>query len=174
MDNARADSPGLEQAKVDFPPQVYRPSGGWRAFLLIVSFLLGGFSVAGVWYFGTIHEVHSVRDAVLFVGVCIAFVLLSSLLVALVFLSRVILTPDSIESRELFSRGKLLRDEILGRRLQQNPRGPASLVLVPRDSSAKRLKFATFYNFDETFWGWVDSLPDLDEVDKHATQQEIL
>jgi len=173
MDNAKTDSPKPAQARVDFPLQVYRPSGGWRAFLLIVSLLLGGFSVAGVWYFGTMHEVHSVRGAVLFVGICIAFLLLSSLLVAVLFLSRVILSPDSIESRELFSRGKLSRDEILGRRLQENPRGPASLVLVPRDSSAKRLKFATFYNFDETFWGWVESLPDLDEKDKRATQQEI-
>jgi hypothetical protein len=123
----------------DFPQHIYQPSGGWRAFLLIISLLLGGFSAAGVWYFGTMHEVRSAHAAIWMVGICLVFVFLSGVLIALLFRSRVILRPDSVESRELFSTGKLFREDILGRRLQQNPRGPASLVLVPRDSSRKPL-----------------------------------
>jgi len=173
MRSEKTNTAGHAQTTPDFSPRVYEPSGGWRAFLLIVSVLLGGFSLAGTWYFGTMHEVSSVRQAVWLVGICIMFVLLSSYLLALLFLSRVILTPDSIESRELFSGGKLLRQDILGRRLQENKNSPASLVLVPRDSSTKRLEFATFYNFDETFWEWIDSLPDLDDEDERNAEQEI-
>ena len=124
--------PGPTQAIHDFPPQVYKPSGGWQAFLLIISIILGGFSAAGVWYFGTMQEVRSVREAAWMVGICLVFVLLSCVLVALLFRSRVILKPDSVESRELFSTGRLLGADILGYRLQQNPRGPASLLLDPK------------------------------------------
>lgn len=172
--HADKHQPGPRKVTIDFAPKVYKPSGSWRTFLLAISAVLGGFSAAGVWYFGTMHEMRSVREAVGFVGLCIGFLLLSSLVAILVIRSRIILTPDSIESRELFSRGKLLRDDILGRRLQENSKGPASLVLVPRDSSVKRLKFSTFYNFDQTFWDWIELLPDLDQADHEAAQQEIL
>jgi len=120
------------------------------------------------------HEVSSVHGAMWMAGICLVFVLLSCLHVAMLFRSRVILKPDSIESRELFSTGRLLHEDILGHRLQQNQRGPASLVLVPRDSSRKQLKFATFYNFDETFWEWIGSLPDLDQEDQRDAQREML
>lgn len=171
-----AKMPDLDRTPVirDFPQHIYQPSGGWRAFLLIISLLLGGFSAAGVWYFGTMHEVRSAHAAIWMVGICLVFVFLSGVLIALLFRSRVILRPDSVESRELFSTGKLFREDILGRRLQQNPRGPASLVLVPRDSSRKPLKFATFYNFDATFWDWIVSLRDLDREDQRAVEREIL
>lgn len=158
----------------DFCPRVYQPSGGWRAFLLFISVLFGGFSAAGVWYFGTMHEVRSVLQAMWMVGICLVFVLLSCYLVGLMFRARVILKPDSIESRELFRRRALLRDQILGYRIQQNPRAPASLVLVPRDSSRKKLKFTTYYNFDQTFWDWIEALPNLDQEDQRAAQREML
>ena len=174
MHTGKIHNPAHAQAVHDFPPQVYKPSGGWQAFLLILSVLLGGFSAAGVWYFGTMHGVSSVREATWMVGICLIFLILSCALVALLFRSRVILNPDSVESRELFSTGRLLRTDIRGYRLQQNPRGPASLVLVPRDSPSKKLKFATFYNFDATFWNWMESLPDLDQEDQRAAQREML
>ncbi len=174
MHTEEIHNPAHAQAIHDFRPQIYKPSGGWQAFLLVISILLGGFSAVGVWYFGTMHEVSSVREAAWMVGICLVFLLLSCVLVALLFRSRVILKPDSVESRELFSTGRLLRAEILGYRLQQNPRGPASLVLVPRDSSRKKLKFATFYNFDATFWDWMESLSNLDQEDQLAAQREML
>jgi hypothetical protein len=141
--------------------------------LLICSLVLGGFAAIGIWYFGTMHDVKRMSEAVLLMGLCVAFLLFSSYLLVLILVSRVVLWPDRIEYREVFNTRQLSRDGIIGRRLLKPSNGPSTLVLVPRDH-LKKLKIGVMYNFDQAFWDWIDALPDLDNEDRRAAEQEIL
>jgi hypothetical protein len=154
-------------------PHIYRPAGGWRALLLVLSMLLGGPAALGVWYFGTGHETRGAHDAAVLVIGCLAFFLLSAYLVAWIFLARVTLWPDRIESRGLFTTHTLARDEVLGRRLLKPRDGPPYIVLVPRHHGRKQIKVGTIFNFDAEFHEWIASLPDLDARDRQAAELEI-
>src|SRR5215467_3230439 len=77
-------------------PRVYRPSG--------------------IWYFGTGNEINNTRTAVMLIGICLAFVLLSGFLIVWLFLGRVTIWPDRIECYEVFRTLRLSRADILGRR----------------------------------------------------------
>jgi hypothetical protein len=155
-------------------PRVYRPSWGWRAFLLAISLLLGGSAAVGIWYFGTGHGVRGILGTAILVCLCIAFLLLSAYLAAWTSVASVTVWPSRIESRDLFRTHMLSRQDILGRRILQQRNGPPYLVLVPRNSSLKQMRIAQLYDFDATFQDWKASLPDLDEEEVHAGEQEIL
>jgi hypothetical protein len=155
-------------------PRVYRPGGAWRILLLLISFLLGGFAAAGLWYFGTGHEVQTLGGKLFLVGICALFVLLSTYLVAWMFLARLTLWADRIESRDLIRARTLYRRDILGRRIVEQHNAPSMLVLFPRSSSAKKMKISNIFRVDVVFMEWVGSLPDLDAEDELAARQDIM
>src|SRR5215470_13400145 len=142
-------------------PRVYRPSGIWRALLLVISLLLGGLSAVGIWYFGTGHEINNTRTAVMLIGICLAFVLLSGFLIVWLFLGRVTIWPDRIEYHEVFRTLRLARADILGRRRLPGGHGPPVLALIPRNSLLKKIKISQLFNFDAEFHEWINTLPDL-------------
>jgi hypothetical protein len=164
---------GVQQENAAFP-RVYRPGGGWRIFLLLVSFLLGGFAAAGLWYFGTGHEVGTLASKLFLVGICLAFVLMSAYLIAWIFLTRLTLWPDRVESRDLIRTRTLYRRDILGRRIVEQHNAPSMLVLFPRSSSAKKMKISNMFRLDALFTEWIGSLPDLDAEDELAARQDIM
>jgi hypothetical protein len=161
------------QQEVGVSPRVYRPSRGWRAFLLFLCAVLGIPAAVGIWYFGTGHETQGTAGAVLMVAICLAFLLLSAYLAACMIVATVKLLPDRIETRDLLTKHVLARDEIAGRRILNPNTASACLVLVPRHKGRKQLKISKMFNFDGDFNGWLSSLPDLDEQDLRAAEKEI-
>jgi hypothetical protein len=167
------------QQEITAFPRVYRPGGGWRILLLLISFFLGGFAAAGLWYFGTGHEVRTLASKLVLVGICLTFVLLSTYLMAWMFLARLTLWPDRIESRDLIRARTLYRRDILGRRIVQQHNAPSILVLLPRksfprSSPAKKMKISNVFRVDALFMEWIGSLPDLDAEDVRAGHQDIM
>jgi hypothetical protein len=80
------------------------------------------------------------------------------------------ISENSIEVRHLFGTKVLPFANIKGRRTyteKADPYGtPARhLVLEPKDGSFPRLDIKESKEFDETFYRWFDSLPDLDKLD---------
>jgi len=80
------------------------------------------------------------------------------------FYNRVILYPDAIEYRTVWSRTWLQFNEIRGRREYTAYRkigGGARLRVVSSNGEVPMLDFQKNYNFDDAFWTWFNSLPDL-------------
>src|SRR5271168_59926 len=119
------------QGQVRALPRVYRPSRGWIAFMLSLGTLLGMPSILGVWYFGTGHETKGARDTWMMVSICLAFVLLSTYLIAWILRYRVTLASDAIEYSELVGHTRFSRSQFAGWRIQ--PSTPSLLVLTPKE-----------------------------------------
>jgi hypothetical protein len=88
------------------------------------------------------------------------------------FYNRVTLYADALEYRTVWSTSWLPFTGIRSRGEYTEDRGRwgkvARLCIVPNDESLPRLDFARSYNFDDAFWAWFNSLPDL----KHVSQPQ--
>jgi len=85
------------------------------------------------------------------------------------FLSTVTLLQGSVEVRTAFSRKSLLFSEIRGRR-QYTSMGryrTAYFKLEPDHDRLYSLAFEQAFTFDEAFFQWFNSLPDLDAIDEN-------
>ncbi len=96
----------------------------------------------------------------------ISVVVLGTAIFALhTFTSTVRLTADSVEKRYLLTIASLAFNEIRGRR-QIGASGEESnirfYVIVPTHRSLPTIKFAEYHEFDDAFYEWFLSLPDLD------------
>jgi hypothetical protein len=96
----------------------------------------------------------------------ISLIVLSTVLFALhAFTSSVRFTADAIEKRYLLTIASLPFSEIRGRR-QVVPRGDEAkirfYVIVPARRSLPDIKFGEYHEFDDAFYDWYMSLPDLD------------
>jgi hypothetical protein len=80
------------------------------------------------------------------------------------FYNRVVLYPDAIEYRTVWSTSWLPFTAIRGRRDYVKPGkwGGPRLRVVSTSEELPMLDFSRDYNFDDTFWAWFKSLPDLD------------
>jgi hypothetical protein len=99
---------------------------------------------------------------------------LSSVIFALhAFTSSLRITCDTIEKRNLLTIVSLSFSEIRGRR-QIVPRGDENnvrfYVIVPTHRSLPTIRFAEHHEFDDAFYDWFLSLPDLDAQKKTVTQ----
>ena len=74
---------------------------------------------------------------------------------------KVILEPEAITVRNVFSTRTLLREEVAGKRLFSNIEGAQFWELVPRDPGKKKLKFPNILRTDVEFNAWFARVPDL-------------
>ncbi len=81
------------------------------------------------------------------------------------FTSAVRFTTDAVEKRYLLTIASIPLDQIRGRR-QIAARGDGEnvrfFVIVPKRASLPTIKFAEYHDFDDAFYEWFMSLPDLD------------
>jgi hypothetical protein len=93
------------------------------------------------------------------------------------FFDRVTLYSDAVEHRSIWSTSWLPFGEIQGRREYVANRGRLGkvprLCIVPKDKSLPVLDFARSYNFDDAFWEWLNSLPNLNEVDERSNLARV-
>src|SRR5579883_528219 len=154
-------------------PRTYRVSLGWKLLLLVFGIVSGLGGIAGlllpVLYFphdqsGAIWPLSAISAGLAAFGV---YVVSSALMY------RVVLTPDSVELTEPFRSCRLSCTDIRGRRMVRNQQGPRTLVLVPKDETAKKLKISLMLKRDGTFDAWIARLPDLDQQDLDRSEHEI-
>lgn len=98
-------------------PRTYKASTGYLLFLGTASFLCALGGIAGIIYFGTGHEMTSVRSESILVVLCSLFLLLGIYLVSAVLTARLILGPDFIEVKDFLSSKLLRRLDIAGYRI---------------------------------------------------------
>lgn len=137
---------------------------------------LGGIAVVagglGTWYFGTGHEVHTLREGILLAGIAFAFLVIGVYLILVAFRSKVVLFEDRIEIHELTRVRAINRRELTGWRLSTETTPPI-IVLVPTRPNARTIKLAKIFNVDSVFLDWMGSLKDLDTEDSQKSYQEI-
>lgn len=84
-------------------------------------------------------------------------------MVAYHFNTWVIIFPDAIEWETLWSRKRLLVREIRGRREYETTDSDGvttqHIELMPVDRGKKAIEFTRYYNFDDTFYRWLDQIP---------------
>jgi hypothetical protein len=96
----------------------------------------------------------------------LSIVLLCTVLFALhAFTSSLRFTPDALEKRYMLTIVSIPFSEIRGRR-QLIPGGDEAnfrfYVIVPTHRSDPTIKFGEYHDFDDAFYDWFLSLPDLD------------
>jgi hypothetical protein len=137
---------------------------------------LGGIAVIagglGTWYFGTGHEVHTLRQGILLAGIPFAFLVIGLYLILVALRSKVVLCEDRIEIHELTRVRAVKRDELAGWRLNTHTTPPL-IILVPKRPNARTIRLAKIFNVDSVFLDWMDSLKDLDTEDSRKSYQEI-
>jgi hypothetical protein len=168
----------LTQDRLEVPlyPRTYRVSLGWKLFLVVAGVSFGFGSIAGlVFLILRLPDTGNLPVwATIVLGATLAGFACMGLYTALsALMYRVVLTADGIEVVEPFRRRQLLRQEILGRRMLRAQQGPPTLVLVPNDEKAKKLKIALILKRDPIFDDWCTTLADLDQQELRRSEQEI-
>jgi len=110
---------------------------------------------------GKQHQADLLGPAILFI--------VGMLLAASVFRARITLSDSAIESRSLFGRKRLGRDQILGKReyIGWGPYGGVrTITIAPKEASLPAVKFDRNYAFDDFFFDWLKQLPDLSSPQK--------
>jgi hypothetical protein len=151
-------------------PRIYRPGPGWTALLAIVGLFVMGCGVAIVLQTAGAgaRDSHTVALLAGFATLC---VMMGLYLVLYVVENRIRLFPDRIEFQHVLHTRTIHREDIAGWRFQQSSQS-SSLVFQLRGGGYVRVP--TFFQFDSAFLRWRDSLPNLDEVARKASEAEIL
>jgi len=157
-------SPPLSADPAQFP-RVYQSSLGYRVSFGFAGLLLSAAAIVGIWYFGTGHEILVRQGAIVLVILCIAFFLLGAYLVVAMLKGKLTLTVDAIEITDAFLSKHRLRSEFSGYRILPT-QYVSTLLLVPRDPAAKKLKIALTMKPDNAFDAWLSPLTNLDEQDR--------
>ena len=123
-------------------------------------------------YFGTGHEVKSLRDQFMLVGLSCLFLLLGIYLISVVLTSRLILNPDSIELKYFLSSKLFLRSDIAGYRILPT-QYISTLVFQPKASEQKKLKIPLYFRTDKAFGDWFIDVPNLDHADLGQSMAEL-
>jgi hypothetical protein len=106
----------------------------------------------------------------------LAVVLFAAAIVAAgaVWYARVTLSAFAISTRGLLRERSLPLDAVRGRReyvVRDYETGDTKYFRIePNDDRLPVLKFQQSYTFDDAFYAWFYSLPDLDELDKKRTK----
>jgi hypothetical protein len=93
------------------------------------------------------------------------------------FYNRITLYESAIEYRTVWSTDWLRFDEIRGRREFDSYRGRRGTVhylrIVPSDKDRLVFDFEDIYNFDDAFYSWFRSLPDLEQATKATNVAQV-
>lgn len=125
-----------------------------------------------MWYFGTGHEMRSAREEITFVLLCLSFSLLGTYLILSLFTFRIILRPDSFAMSSCFSTKSIQSGDIAGFRIVPT-KNVATLLLVPKSPKAKKLKIPLFVSLDGAFYGWLETIPNLDAEDRAKAEAQL-
>jgi hypothetical protein len=99
------------------------------------------------------------------VSLCVLFVLPGACLLVSLRRFYVTLGSDSIEVRGSFTSLQVLRTEVAGFRILPT-QYIATVVVVPRDSHQKTLKFSSILKTDAAYDAWFGTIPNLDAVER--------
>lgn len=155
-----------DSASVRLPPgpypRIYQLQLGWRIFLWIMGIvlLLGGLGVAMLATLFDAGPYTAARIAVVIPGA--GFGVFGSYCILCLLRSRLVLHADRIELRGVVLRKELRRDEIAARRVDRGGEGPATLVLIPKDSKKRNLRIGLMFHADQIFKNWIEPIRDLD------------
>jgi hypothetical protein len=92
--------------------------------------------------------------------------LFGALATAVTFSSRITLSDDAIELRNILEKRRLLISEIRGRReiVRAGREGFTSTwELLPKGDMPRKLSLSSSYAFDEVFYEWLNKIPALEE-----------
>lgn len=153
-------------------PRTYGSSTGYLLFLGTVSCLCAAGGIAGIIYFGTGHEMTSLRSQFTLVALSFLFLLLGIYLITAVLTSRLILGPDFIEVKDFLSSKLLRRSDIAGFRILPT-QYISTLVFQPKDAQRKKLKIPLYFRTDEAFALWFIDVPNLDREEFEQSQAEL-
>lgn len=151
----------------DTPHKIYKIKWFWRAFSIVWT----GLSVC-FWLALLSKEIFGEEDLEwwhLIVGP--AWIVGAPFWTAHMFLARVRLYRDAIETSGLLGQSRLRFEEILGRR-EYEAKGDGEggstryLKIEPIGDHLPLLDFMKDYDFDRSFYDWFEALPDLDAKDK--------
>jgi hypothetical protein len=87
---------------------------------------------------------------------------------AITFTSKITLSDDAIELRNILEKKRLLVSEIQGRReiVRADIEGITSTwKLIPKGEKARPLSLSNSFEFDAVFYEWLDMIPVLDAED---------
>jgi hypothetical protein len=153
-------------------PRIYAASGGWRFFIILCSILITGGAVAGLGYVLFSAHTESPGWRVFMAALSLAFILLGMSASATVFRCKLILFADRIRVQGLVTVREFARQELRGWRIL--PSSPTTLVLQPKDPTAKPAKIGLTFSIDDELSNWLDAVPCLDTMDAEASADEIL
>lgn len=141
--------------------------------MLLFGLAAAGGGAYGAWYFVLIDRVRNAQGAPVLAGVFVLIAIFGLYLIQAIPKYRVVLYAGRIEVYEFLKGRTLLRDDIVGRRVESTENSSDTIVLVPRDGQ-REVKIASIFRMDEVFWEWIETLPDLDAQDLQASKEEIL
>ena len=153
-------------------PRAYRPSTGYLLFLGTVGLLCGTGGIAGMLYFGTGHEMTSLRSQLALVVLSLLFLLLGAYLITAVLTSRLILGPDFFEVKDFLSSKLLRRSDIAGYRILLT-QYVSTLVFQPKAAEQKKLKIPLYFRTDGAFGQWFIEIPNLDHAELGQSMVEL-
>jgi len=152
------DAPYPDEPPVFNPslyPRTYKPSTGYLLFLVTVGLLCAAGGIAGIIYFGTGHEMTSMRSQFALVVLSFLFLLLGIYLIAAVLTSRLILGPDFIEVKDFISSKVFYRSDIAGYRILPT-QYISTLVFQPKAAERKKLKIPLYFRTGHAFREWFE------------------
>lgn len=132
-------------------------------------FVVGG--GAGLWYFSRVADQRPSATLVVLSSSALILALGASCIWS-VLRNRVLVFPDRIEVRGFLRTRMLGRDQILGTKIDPNPKD-ARFVLVPRDSAEKPINIDSMIKLDEAFFDWLGDVPYLDDRESQQALAEI-
>jgi len=153
-------------------PRTYTASAGNRIFLLSMSCIAAGAGLLGTWYFATGHEMKNPREPYVLSLISILFFLLGIYLALATIKSKIVLKTDAIELHEIFTNKQLLRSQLAGWRILPT-QYVSTLVLVPRDPSARKIKIGLTIKMDDFFLDWLSAGPNLDETEFEQSRAQL-
>jgi hypothetical protein len=147
--------------------RVYRMKSSQRAVTIVL--LVGGLIFSVVIWAGVLT---GVRDPKFFEMMSpILFSIVAALFTMAAFRNSVRFSGEAIELRSLSGTRVLPLDKVSGRRRylskgDENSPSVWHLVIEPNDDQYPKLDLEERYRFDDNFYEWFNSLPDLDDLDK--------
>lgn len=154
-------------------PRIYRMSTGWKIVLVTMGCVLGLAGIAGLAFM--VHLLpNAATPGIICIGLCsAAFIGLGIYAVCSAVVYRVVLSAEGVQTIEPFRRGDLKWAQIRGRRAIRAQHGPATITLIPKDETARKVKIPLMVARDSTFDERLNALPDLDQQEAAESEKQL-